>query len=78
MQEVLLDYHCFYTLSLVLIILYIHFRLKCNLLSCPTSLSLHVSTLHGHHQVLSILPELFHCLLQLHTACEGNADYKYD
>jgi hypothetical protein len=40
----------------------IYFRLKGYLLCCPTSLSLHVSAVHGHHQMLSILPKLFHCI----------------
>jgi hypothetical protein len=29
----------------------IYFRLRWNLLSCPTSLSLHVSAVYGHRQV---------------------------
>jgi hypothetical protein len=36
---------------------YIYFPLKCNLLSWPTSLSLHVLFVHGHHQVLPVLPK---------------------
>jgi hypothetical protein len=37
--------------NLLLLLAYIYFRQECNVLSCPTSLWLHVSTVHGHHQV---------------------------
>jgi hypothetical protein len=35
-------------------VVYICFRLKCNLLSSHHSSSLHVSAVEGHHQVLSV------------------------
>jgi hypothetical protein len=56
-------------------ILYIYFHLKCHLLSCPTSLSLHVSAVHGQPQVPSMLPKLFHCMLKLGIMFECNIDY---
>jgi hypothetical protein len=36
--------------SLMYLLVYIHFRLICNILSCPTSLSLHVPAVYGHRQ----------------------------
>jgi hypothetical protein len=41
------------------------------LLSCPTSISLYVWTVHGHHQVLSVLPKLFHFMSKLRITSDG-------
>jgi hypothetical protein len=41
------------------LLVYICFRLKYNLLSCPTSLSLHVSAVYGHHQAHVYLAKIF-------------------
>jgi hypothetical protein len=49
----------------------IYFRLKCNFLSYPTSLLLHVSAVH---QVDDFITKLFHCILKLHIACERDVD----
>jgi hypothetical protein len=48
----------------------IYFRLNFILLSNHHFFSLHVSAVYGHHQVLSIMLKLLHCLAILHTACE--------
>jgi hypothetical protein len=51
-------------------IFYTYFRLKCNVLYSHPSSSLHVSTVYGHHQVLSVLLKLLQCVPELRIACE--------
>jgi hypothetical protein len=51
-------------------ILYIYFCVECNLWSCPTSLSLHVSAVHGHHQEHVYLFKMVPLDVKLHVACE--------
>jgi hypothetical protein len=48
---------------------HIYFRLNCNLLYNHPSSSLHVSAAYSHHQVLSILLKLLHCMSKLRIAC---------
>jgi hypothetical protein len=50
-EDGILQIYYTYIKKFLCCIVYIYFRLKCNLLSCPTSLSVHVSAVYGHHQV---------------------------
>jgi hypothetical protein len=45
----------FYFERISSVYVYMYFCLKCNFLSSPTSLSLHVSVIYGHHQVFVYL-----------------------
>jgi hypothetical protein len=49
---------------------YIYFRLKCNLLPCSISLSLHDSAVHGPLEVHFYLAKFVSLYAKLHAACE--------
>jgi hypothetical protein len=51
--------------------LHIYFCFKCNLLSNHPSSWLHVSATYSHHQMLSVLLKLLHCMSKLCIMCES-------
>jgi hypothetical protein len=58
---------CKHSVALMYLLVYLYFCLRCSLLSCPITVSLHVSTVYGHHQMHVYLAKLFHCMYISHV-----------